>query len=183
MRSLPILLDADEAIEYYKENRVDPLTDAERALVVSTLHKDGYKNSDIRKVLGIPQVYTVTHLKRVGVSLTDMELSLWHKNPKRITFGHVRAVAKLPHLKREPLLRSLLSKRISVSEFERIAKGEPARQDIDIARFETEVSETIGRPLALRYNKVKRAGRLTVSFYGLDDLDDLLAGLGYTKST
>ena len=79
------------------------------------------------------------------------------------------------------MLRSLLSKRISVSDFERIAKGAGEGRDLDIARFVVEVGEQLGRPTTIKYNTAKQAGRLTLAFYGLDDLDYVLSRLGYQK--
>jgi ParB family chromosome partitioning protein len=178
-KSLPLLIDAEEAIEHYNARAGQGLTDAERAYVVSVMTRDGYSNARIRKALGIQKVYVVTHLKRAGMRLEEDELRLWFRNPSRITLGHVRAIAKLPYSRREPLLRSLLSKRIPVSELEALARGEHRQEDVDIAAFEQRVGEVIGRPLTISYNKAKRSGKVTASFFGLDDLDRLLGGLGY----
>lgn len=74
MNNLPYLIDADEAIEYYKSK--SDLTDAEKAYVVAILSQEGYSNKSIRQSLGIEKVYTVTHLKRAGASLSESELNL-----------------------------------------------------------------------------------------------------------
>ncbi len=71
-----------------------------KAYVVAFLSGEGRSNSQIREDLGIEKVYTVTHLKRAG-TLSEEELTLWLRNPRKITLGHVRAVAKLPFSKRE----------------------------------------------------------------------------------
>lgn len=177
MSSLPYLIDADEAIEYYK-GRSD-LTDAEKAYVVAMLSKEGRSNKDIRKSLGIDKVYTVTHLKRVGTCLTESELNLWHKNPSRITLGHARAIAKLPTSKREELLRSLLTKRTPVHKFEAIAKGKVDDRDTDIKRYERIMGEVLGRQINIRFNPAKLSGSVTLDFFGLDDLDHISRCLGF----
>lgn len=177
MNNLPFLIDADEAIEYYKGQ--SELTDAEKAYVVGILDKEGYSNKSIRKALGISKVYTVTHLKRVGTSLSESELGLWHKNPTRITLGHVRAIAKLPQSKREELLRNLLTKRIPVHKFESIAQGKSNDTDTDIKRYERIMGEVLGRQIKIRFNAAKRSGSITLDFFGLEDLDDISKSLGF----
>lgn len=177
MSNLPYLIDADEAIAFYREK--SDLTDAEKAYVVAILSKEGYSNKSIRKSLGIDKVYTVTHLKRVGTLLSESELTLWHKNPSRITLGHVRAIAKLPANKREELLRNLLTKRIPVHQFEALAQGKDEDRDADIERYERIMGEVLGRQIKIRFNQTKRTGSLTIDFYGLDDLDHISHSLGF----
>ncbi|MCG8612265.1 MAG: transcriptional regulator [Pseudomonadales bacterium] len=177
MNNLPFLIDADEAIEYY--NGQKELTDAEKAYVVSILYKEGYSNKKIREALGIRKVYTVTHLKRAGTHLSESELELWHKNPTRITLGHVRAIAKLPQPKREELIRNLLTIRTPVHKFEAIAQGKPEYADADIKRYEQIMGEVLGRQIKIRFNAVKRTGSITLDFFGLDDLDDISKSMGF----
>lgn len=177
MESLPILIDAEEAIEFYNEHR--NLTDAAKAYVVATLHKDGYSNTQIRKALQIDKVYAVTHLKRAGTALSEDELTLWHRNPARITLGHVRAIAKLSRVKREELLRGLLSKRTPVHVFASIAQGKIDERDADIKRYEQVMGDVLGRQVKIRYNPAKRSGTLSLDFYALDDLDGMARALGF----
>lgn len=177
MSTLPYLIDADEAIKYYK-GKTD-LTDAEKAYVVAMLSKEGRSNKDIRKLLGIDKVYTVSHLKRVGTCLTESELNLWHKNPSRITLGHARAIAKLPTWKREELLRSLLTKRTPVQKYEAIAKGNGDDRDTDIKRYERVMGDVLGRQINIRFNPAKHSGSVTLDFFGLDDLDHISRLLGF----
>lgn len=177
MDNLPFLVDADEAIDYY--NSKNDLTDAERAYVVAMLSRDGYSNKAIRETLNIDKVYTVTHLKRAGTSLSESELSLWHKNPSRITLGHVRAIAKFPQSKREEMLRNLLTKRTPVHQFESIAQGKTDDRDTDIKRYELIMGEVLGRQIRIRFNPAKRSGSITLDFFGLDDLDHISRSLGF----
>ncbi|MBV7403118.1 transcriptional regulator (plasmid) [Klebsiella pneumoniae] len=179
MNNLPLLLDAREAIDYYHQH--PGMTDAEKAYVVAFLSGEGGSNSQIREDLGIEKVYTVTHLKRAG-TLSEEELTLWLRNPRKITLGHVRAVAKLPFSKREKLLRDLLHTRTPVHKFEAIAKGKEVDRDADIKRLETLMSDATGRPIKVRYNPAKRSGELTLGFFTLDDLDDVCKALGFDPS-
>jgi ParB family chromosome partitioning protein len=173
---LPLLLNADEAIEYY-ENHPDS-TDAEKAYVVRVLVNEGFANKAIRAALGIKKVYTVTHFIRAGTRLSEDELNLWHKNPDKISLGHVRAIAKFPRKKREPLLRKLLETSTSVHEFESIAQGKAVGNDFDTKRYEEQMEEVLGRPIRLKYNKATQSGSLTVRFFRLSDLNNISGHLG-----
>ncbi|EAY8690613.1 transcriptional regulator, partial [Salmonella enterica] len=115
-------------------------------------------------------------------TLSEEELTLWLRNPRKITLGHVRAVAKLPFSKREKLLRDLLHTRTPVHKFEAIAKGKEVDRDADIKRLETLMSDATGRPIKVRYNPAKRSGELTLGFFTLDDLDDVCKALGFDPS-
>jgi ParB family transcriptional regulator, chromosome partitioning protein len=177
MGDLPFLVDADDAIEYH--NSRSSLTDAEKAYVVAVLSREGFSNKAIREALNIDKVYTVTHLKRAGTCLSESELALWHKNPTRITLGHVRAITKFQQSKREELLRNLLTTRIPVHRYEAIAQGKSDNRDTDIKRFERIMGEVIGRQIRIKFNPAKLSGSLTLDFFDLDDLDYLAKSLGF----
>lgn len=177
MNHLPLLLDATEAIEFYKANLT--CTDAAKAYVVAVLTNSGLSNREIRSALNIDKVYTVTHLKRVGLALSEGELALWHKNPMRITLGHVRAIAKLPQPEREKMLRRLLARKTPVHKFEAIAQGKSEQRDADIKNYEERMSEVLGRPVKIRYNSAKQSGSLCLDFFTLEDLDGLSSALGF----
>lgn len=181
MRDFPFLLDADDAINHFLSNQ--NLTDAELAYIVATLSNDGYRNKAIREALSIEKVYTVTHLKRAGTRLTEEELRLWHKNHCRITLGHVRAIALLPQKRREELLRDLLKRKIPVHKLAAVAQGKKeAHVDTDIKRYEQFMGEVLGRNVVISYNATNSSGVLALSFYSLDDLEDVSAKLGFNSA-
>jgi ParB family chromosome partitioning protein len=177
MSGLPILLDAEDALAFYRGN-ANP-DNPTKAFVVGVLAQEGYRNRSIRDALGINQVYAVTHLLRVSKALTREEMDLWYRNPQRITLGHLRAIAKLPQVKREPLMRTLLTSKIPVHQFEALARGEDEIQDINIKKFVERMSESIGRPITVTFDKKKKAGTLSLAFYDLNDFDALCTTLGY----
>lgn len=184
MDDLPLLIDADEAAEYMKNHRCD---DATKAYAIGVMSKDGYSNKKIREATGIDTVYTVTHYKRAGTKLSEDEIRLWHKNPKRITLGHVRVVARLPRFEREKLLRDLISKEIdgkpiSVSTLKEIAKGKVPTKDSDIKSLENAMEEVLGRQLNIQFNKEKKTGSIKLSFFTLDDLERICNSLGYRSN-
>ncbi len=177
MEHLPFLTDAQEAVDFYQTNPT--CTDAAKAYVVALLSNEGFSNRAIRSALNIDKVYTVTHLKRVGLALSETELALWHKNPTRITLGHVRAIAKLPRQEREKMLRKLLARKTPVHQFEAIAQGNSEQRDVDIKRYEERMAEILGRPVKIRYNNAKQSGSLCLDFFTLEDLDHLSTSLGF----
>lgn len=177
MSNLPFVTDWKEAVSYFHKS--DDLNDAQKSYIIGFLAKEGKSNAEIRQLLGIQKVYTVTHYKRAGTLLSEEELQLWSRNPIRITLGHIRAVTSLPRAKREALLRGILTSRKSVQELVLIAKGKEPGLDVDIKRFAIEMGESIGRNVAISFDKVKGRGSLTLDFYSLDDLDDLSSKLGY----
>ncbi len=177
MEYLPYLLDKRDAVDFYQKNPA--CSDAAKAFVVAFLSKAGLSNREIRAALNIDKVYTVTHLKRAGLSLTETELALWHKNPDCITLGHVRAVAKLPQQERERMLRKLLAQKTPVHQFEAIAQGETEQRNADIKRYQERMAEVLGRPVKIRYNNAKKSGSLCLDFFTLEDLDHLATTLGF----
>jgi len=185
MESLPFIFDTKEAIDYYHQH--PGCTDAIKAYIVAFLFGEGLENTDIRQALKIEKIYLVSHLKRAGTLLSEEEIELWHNNPRSITLGHVRAVAKLPFIDRDRLLRKLLpgvsKENKSVAKYESIArslaKGEEIKKDVDIIRYEERMQEVTGRVTKIRYNQAKRSGTITLDFFSLDSLDDIAKALGF----
>lgn len=179
---LPVLTDIEEAVDYWHSQ--DAMTDACKAYVVNFLKQEGLKNREIREALHIKKVYEITHLIRAG-SISLSELNLWDKNPNRITLGHIRAIRKLPEIKRDRLLRDLLTKKKTVASYEKIAKGY-SEEALDNASFDwlmyaNDMSEHIGRPVRITFNKTKGSGEMILKYFNTKEVDDLAAQLGYVK--
>lgn len=177
MPDFPLLLDAQEAIDYLKRHTIT--SDAILSYVIGLCSKEGFTNKQIRELTGIEKVYTLTHYSRVGKRLTEEELMLWHKNPNRLTLGHMRAVCKFPRDQRDLIIRRALMRHIPVSEFERIARGEETKKDADIKRYQNLMSDVIGHPVNIRYNPTNQKGSLTLDFFNLDELDKFAELLGF----
>ena len=175
---LPILFDSKDALDYLANT--PHVGDPQRAYVIAFLSREGWTNRQIRKQLGIDKVYTLTHFKRVGLSLSEAEFSLWGKNPTRITLGHLRAVCHLNPLVREPLLRIVLAQNLSVAKLLQRLKDQTQSTNADIKRYETQMEESLGRGVKIQFNASRQSGKLTLDFFGLDDLDHLSTTLGFT---
>lgn len=100
-----------------------------------------------------------------------------------IEMGHARALLALPRLEQSRLAATLVEKRLSVRDAERLVareldpspKKEGALQvNRDLQRLEEELSEKIGATVKVSANR-KGVGTLTIRFASLDQLDGLLS--------
>lgn len=174
---LPFLTDSQDALDFLRDT--PDITDPQRAYLIAFLSREGWTNRQIRSHLGIDKVYTLTHFKRVGLALTDIEFNLWVKNPERITLGHLRVVCHLKPAIREPLLRKLLAQRQSVSKLHGLVRGQVQHSNADIKRYENQMEVVLGRAVKIQFDPARQCGKLTLDFYGLDDLDLLSTTLGF----
>ncbi len=102
----------------------------------------------------------------------------------KLDMGHARALLPLNGGQQVALAQRIVQKGLSVREAERLAqyllnppKAAPAREmDRDLLRLQEELSDGLGANVAIRSNK-KGAGKVTIDFASLDQLDGLLARL------
>ncbi len=186
MEMLPLMLDGEDAIDFYRST--PDKTDAFKAKVIAVMITDGFSNGQIRDELKIQKDYVVSHYKRVGTTLNDEQLQLWHNNPSNITLGHARAVSsmKSPAL-REQTLRKLLTTKISVAKLEKMAATGEQQDDIDdiekhLKQYAGYMSEVTGRVVDIKMKKGEKMGKITLSWTGYDDLDDVAKALGFKPS-
>ena len=100
-----------------------------------------------------------------------------------IEMGHARALLALPSLAQSRLAATLVEKRLSVRDAERLvarelnpsqkADGAP-KVNRDLQRIEEELSDKIGATVKVSANR-KGAGTLVIRFASLDQLDGLLS--------
>ena len=157
-------------------------SDAEKVYAIGFMARAKKKNTDVRAVAGFKKNYEASHFMRMGKVLSEEELLIWHRNPQRISLGHARALARFKDPKqRLKLFEDLLVKRIPVQTLERMVKGVDTSKDVDVKRFERVVSESIGRPLDIKFNQNEKKGEITLTFFGWEDLDIIVEALGYKK--
>lgn len=97
-----------------------------------------------------------------------------------LDMGHARALLPLTHAKQVDAAHEIARRGLSVREAERLATRmlkPPARaamqRDRDVVRLEEELSERLAASVHIRANR-KGAGRLTVEFANLEQLDGIL---------
>lgn len=99
----------------------------------------------------------------------------------QIDMGHARALLALTHTKQTEAANDVVKRGLSVRETEHLAarlqkpaEAKPAaKKNRDVTRLEEELSEKLGATVKIQAN-AKGAGRLSIEFSSLDQLDDLL---------
>ena len=102
----------------------------------------------------------------------------------RLDMGHAQALLPLAGGQQVALAQRIVQKGLSVREAERLVqhllnppRKAPEREaDRDLLRLQEELSDGLGTNVAIRSNK-KGAGKVTIDFASLDQLEGLLARL------
>ena len=101
----------------------------------------------------------------------------------RIDMGHARALLALPGVRQVELARLAAARQFSVRDVERRvglllkAPAARARADRDVVRLEEELSARLGTKVNIRAGSKKGAGRLTIRYRDLDELELIIAKL------
>jgi ParB family chromosome partitioning protein len=99
----------------------------------------------------------------------------------KLDMGHARALLPVAGAQQVALAQRIVQKGLSVREAERLVqqllnppKTLPERViDRDLLRLQEELSDGLGASVAIRSNK-KGAGKVTIDFSSLDQLDGLI---------
>lgn len=102
----------------------------------------------------------------------------------KLDMGHARALLPLAGAEQVQLAQLIVHKGLSVREAERLvqqrlnppAKAPAPQPDRDLLRLEEELSDSLGAAVNIRANK-KGAGKVTIEFGDLDQLEGLLGRL------
>jgi ParB family chromosome partitioning protein len=102
----------------------------------------------------------------------------------KLDMGHARALLPVPGAQQVALAQRIVQKGLSVREAERLVqqlltppKTLPEKAiDRDLLRLQEELSDGLGANVAIRSNK-KGAGKVTIDFSSLDQLDGLISRL------
>lgn len=100
-----------------------------------------------------------------------------------IEMGHARALLGAPPSAQQALAREAVTRRLSVREVERqvqrlnrVGTIKRASADPDVARLAEELSATLGATVTIR-SGARGAGRLSINYGSLDQLDEILKRL------
>ena len=102
----------------------------------------------------------------------------------KLDMGHARALLPVAGAQQVALAQRIVQKGLSVREAERMVQHllnppkETAKKDVDrdLLRLQEELSDGLGANVAIRSNK-KGAGKVTIDFGSLDQLDGLISRL------
>ena len=124
---------------------------------------------------------SVTNLLRLISLNPDVRLMLEHGD---LEMGHARALLSLSDVQQSEAAQLVVGKGLSVRQTEALArkllsddgaaKKPTAVSDPDIRKLEESLSETLGAKVQILHTE-KGAGKLTLKYNSLDELDGILA--------
>lgn len=177
-------LSEDEAfvlglIENLQRESLSPIEAAAGLKRLSELH--GLTHEEIASRIGKSRVY-VTHILRL-LHLDEGVQNLVDEG--HLSLGHAKVLSGLPLAEQALWASAVVRKRLTVRSLEnqlsRERKGKtgfkPGKPS-DWRRLEQELADLLATPVAVSANKAGK-GELKLAFHSLDELDGLLARLGY----
>ena len=125
-----------------------------------------------------PAASNLLRLLQLTAAVQDMLMT------GKLDMGHARALLPLTGAQQVALAQRIVQKNLSVREAERLVQqivNPPKKQaspavDRDLLRLQEELSDHVGSPVAIRSNK-RGAGKITIEFSNLDQLDGILGRL------
>ncbi|WP_416306750.1 ParB/RepB/Spo0J family partition protein [Neptunicella sp. SCSIO 80796] len=122
---------------------------------------------------------SVTNLLRLNNLNEDVKLLLEYGD---IEMGHARALLALEGESQLDAARTVAGKGLTVRDTENLVRKilEPAKQkeqkkdDPDVKRLETKLSENLGASVSISHN-TKGKGKMVINYSSLDELDGILA--------
>ena len=125
-----------------------------------------------------PAATNLLRLLQLTAAVQEMLMSC------KLDMGHARALLPLAGAQQVALAQRLVHKGLSVREAERLVqhllnpprKAPEAAVDRDLLRLQEELSDGLGANVAIRSNR-KGAGKVTIEFGSLDQLDGLISRL------
>ncbi len=125
-----------------------------------------------------PAASNLLRLLQLTATVQDMLMS------GKLDMGHARALLPLGGAQQAAVAQRIVQKDLSVREAERLVqhllnppkKAAEQAVDRDLLRLQEELSDGLGASVAIRSNK-KGAGKVTIEFGSLDQLDGLIARL------
>ncbi len=115
------------------------------------------------------QVYTARHL------ISDLHPLV---SKDRITFSALRTIAHLPPDQQEKAARDMLAKRMSVTKLRNYLSGSDSNSTDYVRQLSDSISDQSGFSASISIEDTKsNGGKLSFSFCGLDDFENLLSRL------
>ncbi|MEO1766542.1 ParB/RepB/Spo0J family partition protein [Thiobacter aerophilum] len=187
LKQVPVLVRdvPDEAalamalIENIQREDLNPIEEAQG--IQRLIEEFGMTHEDAAEAVGRSRsaVSNLLRLRQLPQTVQDMVLA------GTLDMGHARALLPLPAAQQITVAHEVAAKGLSVRETEKrvarllkpVRKGTLPESDRDIQRLEQELSERLGATVRIRHGR-KGAGRLTIDYATLDQLDAILARLG-----
>jgi ParB family chromosome partitioning protein len=137
----------------------------------------GLTHQEVATAVGKPRT-TVSNLLRLNNLNDDVKLLLEHGD---IEMGHARALLALEGDTQNDAAQIVSGKGLNVRDTENLVRRllepakdkAPVKEDPDVQRLQTELSENLGAPVSIAHN-AKGKGKLVINFSSLDQLDGIL---------
>ena len=163
-------------IENIQRENLNPLEEAQG--IKRLIDEFGLTHEQAADAVGRSRPATSNLLRLLQLGAAVQELLMAGK----LDMGHARALLPLKNAQQVTAAQTIVQKGLSVREAERLVqhllnppKSPAARPvDRDLARLQEELSDSLGASVAIRANK-KGAGKVTIEFGDLDQLEGLLA--------
>ena len=134
-------------------------------------------HQEVATAVGKPRT-TVSNLLRLNNLNDDVKLLLEHGD---IEMGHARALLALQGEAQNEAAQIVSGKGLTVRDTENLVRRllepvkekTPIKEDPDVQRLQTQLSENLGAPVSIAHN-AKGKGKLVINFSSLDQLDGIL---------
>jgi len=106
-----------------------------------------------------------------------------------LEMGHARALLTLEVSGQVEIAKQVVARGLNVRQTEELVRaagktapttGAKSGQDADTRRLEQNLGQTLGQPVQIKHTK-KGSGKLVISYSSLDELDGILAKMGYQE--
>ena len=162
-------------IENIQRENLNPLEEAQG--IKRLVDEFGLTHEQAADAVGRSRPATSNLLRLLQLAAAVQELLMAGK----LDMGHARALLPLKAAQQVTAAQVIVQKGLSVREAERLAQHllnppKPAAEkavDRDLLRLQEELSDSVGAAVLIRSNK-KGAGKITIEFNGLDQLDGIL---------
>jgi ParB family chromosome partitioning protein len=171
-------------IENIQRENLNPLEEAyaiQRLIDEFELTHEGVARS-----LGKSRSAVSNSLRLINLDLQVAEML----SKGEIEMGHARALLGAQSERQLVLANIVISRSLTVRQTEELVRKDseektsnpqlPKKQDADIARLESNLSQLIGQPVQLNSTGSGK-GKLVIGFSSLDELDGVLKKLGYRE--
>ncbi len=164
-------------IENIQRENLNPM---EEAIALKRL-QDEFKltQQEVADAVGKSRVTVANLLRLIGLS-PDVRVMLEHGD---LEMGHARALLSLPDQQQSEAARTVVGKGLSVRQTEAMARrlmAGPTKSDTaevsdpDIRSLEESLSDKLGAKVQIQHT-AKGAGKLTLKYNSLDELDGILS--------
>lgn len=177
--------DAAIAMALIENIQREDLNPMEEAMALKRLQDEfELTHQEVAQAVGKSRT-TVTNLLRLIALTDDVKTLLEHGD---LEMGHARSLLSLDPSDQRDIARQVVARGLSVRQTEALvrklqqpsdaAANNTSESNADIKKLEEGLSEKIGVPVQVNHS-AKGKGKLTFNYNNLDELDGILAHLGY----